>query len=170
MEGMENEATELPTISSSNYTSTVVIPTVTNIGTGGIVFDPRGHASQSQNWQFAQDFQPEQRTVAAGDAAAAEEQELARDQRRVVQVFIADPDDRVPLKDALLYEGTPHLTDLTDQELFFDVPIKELLSKHNSTRETILDEKASERFGRNVKLKPVKIRELKMTVVTIAEF
>src|SRR5690349_21017651 len=39
-------------------------------------------------------------------------------QRRIIQVFIADPDQNVPLDSALLYRGDQKLTDLTDQELF----------------------------------------------------
>ena len=86
--------------------------------------------------------------------------------KRLVQVFIADPDQKMPLDNSMLYEGKSFLTDSDDEELFFDLPIKELLTKHNEKREKTLDKKhKSERY-----LEPIRIRDLKMTVVTLAEF
>lgn len=90
--------------------------------------------------------------------------------RRIVQVFIADPNENVPLDKALLYRGEQKLTDATDAELFFEVPIQELLAKHNAERVKMLDKEASRKAGKDLFLEPVKIRELKMTVVTIASF
>lgn len=48
--------------------------------------------------------------------------------RRLVQVFIADPDPNVPLKAALLYKGELLFTDATDQELYFEVPVVDTCS------------------------------------------
>lgn len=87
--------------------------------------------------------------------------------RRLVQVFIADPDERVPLKDSLLYFGDQQLTDLTDQELFFEVDIKKLLNAHNDKRIKIVDKSVKDR---SEYLEPAKIRDLKMVVTTIAQF
>lgn len=76
--------------------------------------------------------------------------------KRVVQVYIIDPSDQVPLEDSMVYmDAAPHLTDLTDQELFFEIDIKGKLAAHNAKR---------------VILPPVKVRDLKMTVVEIAVF
>jgi hypothetical protein len=61
------------------------------------------------------------------------------------------------------------ITDLTNQELFFELDIKGLLDKHNKTRSKIIDKEESSRDDK-VYLEPVKIRELVMTVATIAEF
>ena len=41
--------------------------------------------------------------------------------RRLVKVIIIDPNENVPLEDAVLYMGEEVLTDLTDQELFFEL-------------------------------------------------
>lgn len=90
--------------------------------------------------------------------------------RRIVQVFIADPNENVPLAKAVLYTGTQHLTDLTDNELFFEVPISELLKAFNTERVTWTDKEASKKAGKDIFLDPVKIRDLKMVVVTIAQF
>lgn len=87
--------------------------------------------------------------------------------RRIVQVFIADTDENVPLEKSVIYTGDQKLTDATDQELFFEVPIKELLDKHNEYRATLIDKKIKERTQN---LEPVKIRDLKMVVVNVATF
>jgi hypothetical protein len=47
--------------------------------------------------------------------------------RRVVQVFIADPNENISLDDCLLFKGIEKVTDATDQELFFELDIKTLL-------------------------------------------
>src|ERR1051326_5789570 len=60
--------------------------------------------------------------------------------RRIVQVFIADPNESVPLENSLLYQDEkPHLTDLTDQELFFEIDIRSILEKHNKYRVTVVN-------------------------------
>lgn len=87
--------------------------------------------------------------------------------RRLVQVFIADPDENVPLEKSLLYSGEQKLTDLNDQELFFEVDIKTILDKHNTERVTLINRKVKERTEN---LEPVKIRDLRMVVVVVASF
>lgn len=87
--------------------------------------------------------------------------------RRIVQVFIADTDENVPLDKSVIYSGTQKLTDCTDQELFFEIEIKKLLDSHNEYRKTLINKKVKERTEN---LEPVKIRDLKMVVVTVAEF
>jgi len=87
--------------------------------------------------------------------------------RRLVQVFIADPDDNVPLNQSLLYSGQQKLTDATDQELFFEIDIKSILDNYNDERVKVRDKKVKERIEY---LEPAKIRDLKMVVVNIATF
>jgi hypothetical protein len=90
--------------------------------------------------------------------------------RRIIRVYIADKDENVPLEKSVLHTGKEELTDLTDQELYFGIPVKQLLDDHNTFRKTLRDKKASERAGKDVFLEPIKIRDLVMTVVTIASF
>ena len=90
--------------------------------------------------------------------------------RRFVQVFIADPNENVPLDRAVLYTGPQKLTDATDAELYFEVAIKDLLDAHNAQRVAWLDKEASRKAGKDIALEPARIRDLKMVVVTIAEF
>jgi hypothetical protein len=87
--------------------------------------------------------------------------------RRLVQVFIADSNENVPLEQSLLYSGEQKLTDATDQELFFEIDIKGILEKHNEKRVKIVDKKVKERTEY---LEPAKIRDLKMVVVNVASF
>ena len=87
--------------------------------------------------------------------------------RRIVQVYIADTDKKMPLDKSILFTGKQHLTDSTDDELFFELPIKDLLDKHNVKREKTLDKKAKKE---DTYLEPIRIRDLTMTVVTVAEF
>lgn len=92
---------------------------------------------------------------------------MAAPQRRLIQIFIADPDENVPLDQCLLYSGEQKLTDLTDQELFFDVDIKGMLDRHNQARIKMVNKSVKERTEN---LEPARVRDLKMTVVTIAQF
>lgn len=87
--------------------------------------------------------------------------------RRLVQVLIADPNENIPIEQCLLYRGDQKLTDANDQELFFELDIKDILAKHNEARVKIVDKKVKERTEY---LEPAKIRDLKMVVVTVAEF
>lgn len=90
--------------------------------------------------------------------------------RRVVQVFIADPHPDVPMDKALLYKGEPTFTDSTDQELYFELPVAALLARHNEQRVLLLDKEATRKSGREVRLEPARVRDLKMAVVVIAQF
>ena len=73
----------------------------------------------------------------------------------------------IPLDQCVLFSGHEKLTDLNDQELFFELDIKDLLAKHNDRRIKVIDKKVKERTEY---LEPAKIRDLKMVVVNIAEF
>lgn len=88
--------------------------------------------------------------------------------RRLVQVFIADPNENIPLESSLLYSGEQKFTDATDQELFFEIDINSILKKYNAdVRTKAVDKKVKDRTEY---LEPAKIRDLKMVVVKIAEF
>jgi len=90
--------------------------------------------------------------------------------RRLVRVIIVDPDEAVNVEDATLHDSGEIMTDLTDQELFFEIEINSLLTAHNTKREATLDKKRSDQFGKEMMLEPVRISDLAMSVVTIASF
>jgi len=87
--------------------------------------------------------------------------------KRLVRVFVVDPDDRIDIEQSLLYDSKEILTDQDDQELFFEIEIKELITKHNAYRAEVVDKEVKDRTEY---LEPVRIRELKMMVVTLADF
>jgi hypothetical protein len=91
----------------------------------------------------------------------------APNQRRYVRIIVVDPDPNVPLDQCLLHSGAEKLTDLTDQELFYDLDMRTMLEEHNSKRVKLQDKTVKERTQM---LEPARIRDLKMTVVTIAQF
>lgn len=90
--------------------------------------------------------------------------------RRIVQVFIADPHLDVPLDKALLYKGEQKLTDATDQELFFDIGINSILKLHNEERVKWFDRRATRTAGKDIMLEEVRIRDLVMIVTEVAKF
>lgn len=108
-----------------------------------------------------------QRGGAAALKQAIKEAKPMKTNRRLVQVYIADTDVNVPLESTLLYSGEQKITDATDQELFFDIDIKTILAEHNAKRVKLINKAVKERTEY---LEPVKVRDLKMTVVDVATF
>lgn len=88
---------------------------------------------------------------------------------RLVRVFLADPNESLPLNKRVLFRGDEEWTELTDQELFFQLPVKELLDTHNTARITF-DDKTTKSRAVVEKLEPARVRDLTMTVVTIVQF
>lgn len=88
-------------------------------------------------------------------------------ERRLVRVLMVDPHEHVPTDTALLYDSKEVFTDKTNQELFFDIPIGEILKVHNEKRSKIIDKSVKERTQF---LEPARIRDLKMVVIDLAKF
>lgn len=158
---------EMPAIASSTYASSAVnLAQAANFVANGGWID---HVAQDQ---WADNGLTGRATGMARYQNAVHSPTITQEKpkmaaRRLVQVFIADPNENVPLEDSLLYSGDQKLTDATDQELFFEIDIKSLLDKHNEKRVKMIDKKVKERTEH---LEPAKIRDLKMVVVTVAGF
>lgn len=148
---------DVPHIGSSSYSTTTVPLAAMNMGFAGL--------SQAQNQQI---FNPDPRIAFRQHVTLPPETEppMAAT-RRLVKVVIVDPNENIPLDQCLLYSGEEKLTDATDQELFFEIDIKDILAKHNEKRGKIVDKKVKERVEY---LEPAKIRDLKMVVVNVASF
>jgi len=153
---------ETPIISSSCYTSSV---------TDAITLHPIGDVVEHllPPWSGAQDNLNMIRELRK-QSIETNPTPMPNATRRIVQVFVADPNENVPLEHSVLFKGDQKLTDLTDTELYFEVPMQEVLKSHNDKRVQFLDKEASKRAGKDILLEPVKIRDLKMVVVTIAQF
>lgn len=142
-------------------------------GTGELL----GQETGELQWLNAQEM--EQKRFGGGDVLMRQlfqqpkqpqQSIMAQYQRRIVKVYVADPDLKLPAEQSLLYEGDEKLTELTDQELFFEVEIKDKLAKHNEARVKVVDKEQSAKFGKEIFLEPAKIRDLKMVVVNVATF
>lgn len=144
---------EMPAMASSTYSST----------------SHTGQALQQNLNQFQQGIRGQEDALIkrANQIIEKREAQPMTTPRRLVQVFVADPDENVPLDDCLLYKGDLQVTDLTDQELFFEIDIKSVLDAHNAKRTLLVDKSVKERVQH---LEPARIRDLKMTVVLVAQF
>lgn len=150
---------DMPTIASVAY--------ATAAGTN--MFDLTSTGNPQPHWSAnaLRRFQNARTTTTTITQPNTKETEMAATKRRIVKVYIVDPDESVPLAQSLLYEGDQKLTDLTDQELYFEIDMKSILDKHNAVRTTTRNKKVKER---EEMLEPARIRDLKMVVVTLAEF
>ncbi len=149
---------EMPLMASSSYASNQF--NLANIGVAQAGMPP------SQQAMYAELIGRQHQAQRANEVQPQKEA-IMSNARRLVQVFIADPNENVPLDDCLLYEGKLKLTDLTDQELFFEIDVKTVLDAHNAKRVKMIDKKVKERVEH---LEAARIRDLKMTVVTVAQF
>lgn len=80
---------------------------------------------------------------------------------RKVRIHFIDPDKHIPLEKRIIFEDEK-VTDLNDQELFFEYPVKELLTKHNEYRKGLQNSD-----GHQLNLEPIRIKDLKMVVVEL---
>lgn len=117
------------------------------------MFNGAALQKQIQNYQEAQ--KPKKEITVVG--------------RRIVQVIIADSDPKLPMENAILYRGQDEVTDSTDDEIFMELGVKAMLDKHNATRIKVLDKAASKKTEKDVFLEPVRIRDLKMVIVKVAD-
>ena len=90
--------------------------------------------------------------------------------RRLVKVVIVDSNESIPLDKAVLVNQAEKITDLEDSEIFFDMDIKGILKTHNDYRVTVVDKEMSKKRDKDVMLEPIRIKDLKMVVLTIASF
>jgi hypothetical protein len=157
---------EMPSITASAYSSNALDHHLF-MGQAGLGMDRR---LGMQNDAMAAGIFAKAVAQQQAQAINQPKEKTAMSTARIVKVFIADSNENLPLEKRVLYSGDEKLTDLTDQELFFDVPIAELLAKHNEVRKSTVDKAQAEKFGRDIFLEPARIRDLKMVVVTVAQF
>lgn len=165
---------ELPSISNCSLMNSTYLPDLTSGFSTGII----GLGSSSQYTREVYKYPTlddehtkammglEEKAMKLKKRPAKET--MAESKQRIVRVFIVDPDFRIPLNKAILFEAPEQLTDLTDQELFMEVNIKPILVEHNAYRTGLVDKTV--KSEKQVFLEPVRIRDLKMVVSTIAEF
>ena len=163
---------ELPTIERSSYSARPVGPTGPRDPDVVLQLIERKKLQQQQETPTIamiaeQDFGGSSLSSSSSSSVSASEGEFMR---RIAQVFIADTNDNIALDKGLLYQGEPTFTDLTDEELFFELDMKTMLEVHNAVRAATLDKRASKTSGRDVYLEPARIRDLNMVELDIAVF
>lgn len=84
--------------------------------------------------------------------------------RRIVEIFITDPNQWVPLDHAVIYHAERFASDKPDSELFMAIPIVELTAEYNKKRVTFQDKSFRES---DVFLEEIKPRDLRFVVRTI---
>lgn len=127
-----------------------------------------GTAVQSApNFDIRAELAQYQEAVGSATTTHTSKDDDMSETRRIVKVYIVDPDENVPVDKCLLHEGEQKMTEATDEELFFEIDINRLLSAHNEMRVKLVDKSVKEREEH---LEPARIRDLRMTVVTIAAF
>lgn len=153
-------AVDMPTISACNYASLNYNWVNPDLISGASIPESDSQLKQVQNFLLR----------SQSSSLPIQQPKAIIMSRRIVRIYIVDRTEDVPLEQAVLYTGAEKLTDLNDQELYFEVPVKDLLDKHNLLRATILNKKATERAGKDIFLDPLKIRDLVMSVTTVAAF
>jgi hypothetical protein len=181
---------ELPAFSATNLTSNSTAGfnlVAVHPGTATTWTSDGTDASKWQEWygdQRAQalpaNINAYRRDLLAGARAdnSEEEEEIddmavnGKGKLRVVRIFLVDPDERIPAERRVLFRSDEMTTDATDQELFFDIPVNNLLREHNTTTRatTKWEEKTADGVRERTGLKEVRIRDLVMSVTTIAAF
>ena len=161
---------EMPSILSCTYTDNTSNPLSTGYGRFDSYRRITDNTTQYNPWK----------TIGPGTDNPCDEKLLSKlkectlkgkeimSERRLVKIMIVDPNLNVPVEHAILINEEEKLTDLDDQELFFELDIKAILQEHNNYRTKVVDKDAS--GEKEVYLKPARIRDLKMIVKTIAEF
>ncbi len=92
-----------------------------------------------------------------GNYLIAQPAQAAEPQKRYISVWVIDQDENVPLDRSILYEKAMFFTDKTPDEIRADIPLANLLKKHNEYRITLK--------GKDDKiLKPVRLRDIQIVI------
>lgn len=161
---------ELPTLMSATYGG---------VGAANMMYHPMGGGADvlaPWNQPFKQ-AEPDDFGKKLGQFIKAQQAQAAApqpqkeapqmNQKRLVRVVMVDPHKDVPPESSLIYDSKEVFTDKTDQELFFDMPVAQLLKDHNEKRTKIVNKDVKDRTEY---LEPARVSHLKMLVVTLATF
>lgn len=163
---LEQMNRETPTITSSTYSATAYNPSFDTF-TGAPAHIPFGPRRIQMGGVGGQGILSPEEILDQHLVGITGENKMSA--VRVVRVFIIDTNESLSLENRILVKGQEKITDLTDQELFFELPIAEILAKHNELRAKTKD-KAQAKLGKDAFLEPARIRDLKMTVLNVAQF
>jgi hypothetical protein len=84
-------------------------------------------------------------------------------------VRLFDDDPGLPVEDSLVAEYTDVVTEDNDtttiQQVLLDYNVAEDIVEHNTLRANIVNEAILERTGNEVKLRPIRLKDLRIVVV-----
>lgn len=98
-----------------------------------------------------------------------ERAEAMANSERVVQIYVADLDQNLPLDKRLIWQSEPTFTDLKDDEVWFDLAstITAKLAEHNKYRLTVRNKAIKDR---EVMLEEIRPRDLSVNFTNLAQF
>jgi len=92
---------------------------------------------------------------------------MAKSRKRLVRVFIVDPNQSVPIERSVLYDGKEFWTDLDDQDLILQIDLPNLLKTHNVYRTTLPDLYAQRTAGATCNLEAATVMDIKTGIMTL---
>lgn len=98
------------------------------------------------------------------------EEKMSNRRKRLVEVFVVDPHLDVADEESVLYHQEAFVTSKSDNDLLFEINVKELLDAHNVKRVKMVDETKSEGRDKDVMLKKAKVSDLSMRVREVGTF
>jgi hypothetical protein len=91
-------------------------------------------------------------------------------QRRVVTVRLFDDDPGLPVDNCLVAEYSSVVTEdndqVTIQQVLLDYGVAEDIRIHNDTRAEVVNESILQNTGREVMLRPIRLKDLRIEVVS----
>ena len=91
--------------------------------------------------------------------------------RRMVDIYIVDPDLNLPKEHALLFDAKSVLTDETDLELIQHLDTDKMLKDHNDLRANTVDREATRLSEKVVYLRSdLGMKDLRVVITTLARF
>jgi len=82
---------------------------------------------------------------------------------RIVNIYVVDTDDKVPVDERLIEQRLGTFTDETDDALKMTLNLSEVLDSHNEYRATLKDDD-------DKPLKPIRISDLVVRIEPVATF
>lgn len=169
------QANEIPAITSSVYEANAITPAVFNTltVTDGSAVEDWGtlelRGTTPRDWQNRRLILGGSPTYVDAVIETAKGQNMATTtNRRMVQIFIVDPEDSVPLDQCLVYKSEPAITDMDDQELLLNIPdLLGIIGKYNEQRIKLRNKSVKERVEN---LDPARLRDLKVHISILAKF
>jgi hypothetical protein len=88
---------------------------------------------------------------------------------RIMEFYLIDLNESIPIEKSIIYHGERRVTDKTDEEIWIEIGVDEILKKYNEYRVTVVNKHLSENSGRDVYLEPIEFRDVIRRVVQYSD-